>query len=110
MMYAGLISAFAYMPPNPPKIITEEFRMDKQPRADAPSGSVMTVASAVESLVKVEKVTVQQVKPKNHKKRILDRYQAVEDNMAKVVIQTQDDLSVAIGQVRPFPITIPISP
>ena len=78
--------------------------------ATAASGSAMTVASAVESLVKVEKVTVQQAKPKNHKKRILDRSPALEDNMAKVSIQTQDDLSVGIGQVRPFPITIPISP
>jgi len=53
-----------------------------------PSESSMPVASAVESLVKVEKVTVQQAKPKGHKKRILESHQAEEDNLAKVVVQT----------------------
>ena len=75
-----------------------------------PSESSMPVASVVESLVKVEKVTVQQSKPKGHKKRILERHQAEEDNLAKVVVQTQDDASVASGQARPFPITIALSP
>ena len=108
MMYAGLISAFADMPSNPPKIITEEFRMDKQPRADAPSGSGMTVASAFESLLTAEKASVQHAKPKGHKKRIIERQQAVDVPLGKLLIQ--DDASLASGQVRPFPITIAMSP